>query len=101
MRFEQRLLEPELTEAFEHGRVEYTDLQTGYKVVCTVTVGAREGPWPDGRMQNEQGKVRREYPRYMHIEERKLTANHFSYAIEPLIEIFKASVETGNPVRWC
>jgi hypothetical protein len=36
----------------------------------------------------------------MHTEERKLSASDFRYILEPLAEIFKASIETGNPVRW-
>jgi hypothetical protein len=101
MRLEQRLLQPESTESHQHGEVEYVDLDTGRRFVCTSETAGKEIPWPDGRMEDDRGRVRFEYPRYMHLEERKLDASDYSYILDPLTRIFQAAVETGNPVRWC
>jgi hypothetical protein len=101
LRFEQRLLEPELTENHRGGAVEYTDLPSGKQVVFRAAVSGKEIPWPDGRMTNDRGQVRLEYPRFLHVERRKVTAAHFAYVLEPLTEIFEASVEIGNPITWC
>jgi hypothetical protein len=100
MHFEQRLLESQLTETSGDGRVQYIDLQTGYTYVCMTRISGGEIPWPDGEMRNEQGRSRYSYPRYMHIEERKVYSQEFEHILEALTEVFQASIETGNPVRW-
>jgi hypothetical protein len=101
MRFEQRLLEPDLTLAYKDGKVELIDLATGWSFEGTTAISGRQIPWPDGRKQDDQGRVRFEYPRFMHVEERKLAAGDFAYALDALTEIFQAAIITGNPVRWC
>lgn len=89
LRFEQRLLESQLTAPYLQGRaeyqgkVEYVDFESGQSFVCNSAIGDFQ------------------YPRYMHIEQRRLDASNFSYIINPLTEIFQAALETGNPVRWC
>jgi len=98
--FEQHLLEPELTDADGSGRVEYLDTETGISYVCTLAIGEDQIPWPDGRMQDDKGRVRLRYPRHMHVEKRKVTADRFEYILQPLTEIFEAAIATGNPVRW-
>lgn len=99
MRFEQRLHEPELTLSYKDGKIELIDLTTGQRFEGTTAISGRTIPWPDGRMQDDQGRVCCEYPHFMHVEERKLAANHFSYILNPLTEIFQAAIATGNPVR--
>jgi hypothetical protein len=78
---EQRLLLPD-----ENGqRVEYYSADTEDRFVCrSITAGTAEN-----------------YPRLLHIEERRLSADDFEYILEPLEIVCKASISTGNPVMWC
>lgn len=101
VRFEQRLLEPELTESYRGGQVAYIDLNSGRRFVCKAAVSGKDIPWPDGRMQNDRGQVRRQYPRFLHVERRKIAADDFVYILEPLTQVFQAAVTVGNPVQWC
>jgi hypothetical protein len=101
LRFEQWLLEPELTMDYKHGRVQYVDLDSGVRFVCRSAVAGRQVPWPDGRMQDDKGRVRREYPRRMHVITRRASLSSFEHIIEALETVCQASVETGNPVVWC
>lgn len=101
LRFEQRLLESELTESHRGGAVEYIDLDSGQRCVYRAAVAGKEIPWPDGRTTNHHGQVRHEYPHLLHVERRRVTADDFAYILEPLTEIFQASVAIGNPVIWC
>lgn len=101
MRLEQRLLEPGKTESSGAGRVEFINLDNGTRFVCTTEVSGKQIPWPDGRMQNDDGRVRTQYPRYLHVEERPLSTEHFSHILDALTEVCRASVETGNAVLWC
>ena len=41
------------------------------------------------------------YPRHLRVETVPSKAEDFAYIIEPLREVFRASVATGNPVTWC
>ncbi len=99
-RLEQRLLDPNRTESHQSGRVVYVDLETGRRVVCRTAIPGKEIPWPDGRDENDRGQVRWEYPRYLHVEQRRLTFSHFSRIVDALEKILAAAVATGNPVRW-
>lgn len=94
MRLEQRVDEAQS----ETGAL-FINLDTGAQFVgtCNVTEYIQ---WPDGKWTNESGQPNMLLPRLMHIEERKLNADYFNYILEPLTRLFKASVETGNPVRW-
>ena len=40
-------------------------------------------------------------PRIVHVEKRLRTGADFDYILDPLRMVFRASVATGNPVRWC
>ncbi len=40
-------------------------------------------------------------PSLMSVQLRPRDATYFDYAVRPLRVVFQASVETGNPVRWC
>ncbi len=89
MRFEQRFLLKG-----EKRQVEYIALDNQAHFICSNDVQsfiqfARE--W----------KRAYETPRYVHVAERRVDARDFAYILEPLTRIFQASVETGNPVRWC
>jgi hypothetical protein len=82
-------------------QVEYVDLDTGERFQCNTAVSGNTIPWPDGRMQNDEGKCRFEYPQELHVEIRKVVPSDFAYILESLGKVFRAAVETGNPVRWC
>jgi hypothetical protein len=52
-------------------------------------------------MVDDQGQVQFDYPSSFQVEIRELLPISFDYIIQPLSRVFAASVETGNPVRWC
>lgn len=99
-RMGQTLLEPELIEETGYGRVLYTDLDSGRRFECPTPIPGKELPWPDGRMRNDEGRFRLEYPRILEVEEQSVSPDFFSAVVDPLEAILHASVETGNPVRW-
>jgi hypothetical protein len=99
--FRQDLLEPARTERSGRGRVRYVDLSTGSSFVCRTAVPGRPIPWPDGRMQDDAGRCRSEYPRSMRVELRKANSADYAYIVDALTEVLTASVEIGNPVVWC
>jgi hypothetical protein len=77
------------------------DLDMGEKFVCETAVGGNSIPWPDGRMQDDEGRWRSEYPSEFHVEIRNVNSSDFDYILEALTDVFQASVGIGNPVRWC
>ena len=81
-------------------QVEYLNLDTGERFLCHTAVAGKAIPWPDGRMENDEGRRRFEYPKELHVEIRKVLPGDFAYILEPLGKVFRAAVETGNPVRW-
>ncbi len=89
-RFEQRLLEAGGLD--KEQPVEYHDLDTGRRYVCTTPVRVLV---PDGF-----GQLHQVYPRALHVERRAVPAGYFNEVVEPLAAIFRAALETGNPVRW-
>jgi hypothetical protein len=102
MRIRQTLLEPGKRDRKDGpGRVEFMDLDTSEKFVCETAVRGNAIPWPGGRMQDDEGRWRSEYPSEFHVEIRNVNPSDFDYILEPLIKVFQASVEIGNPVRWC
>ncbi|CAN98707.1 MULTISPECIES: hypothetical protein [Sorangium] len=101
LRVEQILLEPERTEAHEGGRVLLRDLDTGREFESRVAVPGGCIPWPDGRMQDDRGRVRSAYPRSFHVAQRALGVADFEQILGSLRRVFEASVATGNPVCWC
>jgi hypothetical protein len=101
MRLEQHLLDPAREAAGGgHGPVELVDVDTGRRLECPTAVPGRQIPWPDGRLQNDEGKVRTSYPRRLRVEERAISTAEFDYALRPLEEVFRTAVEIGNPVCW-
>jgi hypothetical protein len=101
-RFRQALLDPHLDmHGPEPGRDFFRDLDTGRAFECRTAVSGGAIPWPDGRMQDDRGRCRFEHPPELHVEVRSVRPADFDYIVAPLSRIFRASVETGNPVRWC
>ncbi|MFX1253553.1 MAG: hypothetical protein ACFFCZ_18225 [Promethearchaeota archaeon] len=72
-------------------KVVYTDRDTGKKFSCHTAIKRIESYEP----------YRFSYPRYLNVEMRNLDPSEFDYIIKPLIKVFMASIETGNPVYWC
>ena len=99
-RVEQRLLDAAKVERSGSGEVVYTDLDSGRRLICKTPIPGKEIPWDDGRMRNDEGRFRLEYPRFIHVEARPLHATDFEATVEPLSQVFRAAQETGNPVRW-
>jgi hypothetical protein len=58
-------------------------------------------PWPDGRWQDDEGRCNAVLPAEPHVESRVVTPADFAPVVEPLERLFRASLETGNPARWC
>jgi hypothetical protein len=96
MRVEQRVL----AETPRAEQVEYINRDTGQRFIWSTAISGQAIPWPDGRMQDDEGRFRFEHPRYLHVEERPHTAADFAYILDPLRRIFTASLEVGNPVYW-
>ena len=102
IKIRQTLLEPGMRDRKDGpGRVEFMDLDTGKKFVCETAVPGNSIPWPDGRTQDDEGRLRSEYPSEFHVEIRNVNPSDFDYLLAPLTKVFRASVEVGNPVRWC
>lgn len=53
----------------------------------------------EGEQSGEQWQV--EYPSDFHVEHRPWLVTEFEYIVKALRTVFDASVQTGNPVRWC
>jgi hypothetical protein len=100
-RLRQTLLDPH---AYMHGpepgQVIFLDLDSGRTLECRTAVPGKEIPWPDGRMQDDQGRCNFEDPAELHVEHRPERSSDYEYILGPLETVFQASVETGNPVRW-
>jgi hypothetical protein len=99
MRFEQNLLNRGLRKLVRRSAAEFVDQESGERFRC------REGilhisPWPDGRMQSDEGKFHIVYPTRMHVTKRERRASEFDYIVFPLRRLCEAAVETGNPIRW-
>jgi len=90
MRFEQRVLEPASLDKPQ--QFEFVDLDSGRKFICSTPLKLFT--------RDQAGQLKQEYPRRVHVEDRAVDVQYFSYILEPLTYIFKAAVETGNPVRW-
>lgn len=96
-RFTQKLVGPA-----KDGRqpVELRDLDTGESIRLPDAIRGRAVPWPDGRMQDDKGGWNFGIPKECHVEVRVVTPEEFEYILGPLERVFRAAVETGNPVRW-
>jgi hypothetical protein len=80
--------------------VVFRNLQTGVTFRSPVGV-TREVPWPDGRIQNDDGRVNQACPKQLKVKRVVRLPDDLEYILRPLRRIFDASVVTGNPVRWC
>jgi hypothetical protein len=90
MRFEQNVLDAEGLDKPQ--QYEFVDLDSGRRFVCSTPLKlfTRGGT----------GQLKQAYPHRVHVENRGVDVRYFSYILEPLTYIFKAAVETDNPVRW-
>ncbi|MFC5744039.1 hypothetical protein [Actinomadura rugatobispora] len=75
-------------EPVDAGHVRFRDLDSGTEAAVPLAGPVRA----DG-----QGR----YPRRMRVDTVQARADDFTYILEPLRQVFRASVETGNPVSWC
>jgi len=99
-RFEQRLLQPELTESQLDGQVEYFNPDTEERFRCNIPVGGSPIYQRDEMKRYQQG-IRFEHPRLLHVEERKIGAEQFNKVIQGLVAICEIAIAFGNPVCWC
>jgi len=67
----------------EEGAVLFQDLSSGTHILSTL-------PIRDGER----------LPRLLQVEKRNISGKDFDHILQPLINVFQASVETGNPVVW-
>lgn len=90
MRFEQRIVEADGLDKPQ--QYEYIDMEHDRHYVCSTPIRVFE--------RADLGQLKQVYPSKMHVEKRAVDAAYFDYILQPLIAIFEAAVETGNPVRW-
>ncbi|QGJ70262.1 Hypothetical protein PBC10988_19570 [Planctomycetales bacterium 10988] len=72
----------------------WEDPETGQQVESTMLVGGEP-------KKNLLGQTYYEFPAEFHVELRNQTAEDFRPVTDSLEAVFSASVQTGNPVRWC
>lgn len=94
--FEQII--PELYKAGDP--VEYVDRATGKACECRVAIGGREVPLTECAPKFEDGRERLLYPRRLHVVKRARSPLDYAGITEALRTVCRASVETGNPIRW-
>ncbi len=85
MHVRQHLIHPE-----SHG-VEYEDVATGLRFPCSA---------PFGKVITDEEGLPRMFLREFHIDIRPTHPDRFVYITQPLRQVFQASIETQNPVRW-
>lgn len=79
----------------------WQNLDTGEVFESGIAIAGKAIPWEDGSWTNAQNQHRFEYPEELHVERRPWLVSDLDYVITALRSVFQASVETGNPVRWC
>jgi hypothetical protein len=79
----------------------WEDLNSGMVYESGIPISGKQIPWGDGRWENSLGQARFEYPAEFHVEQRPRLVDDFAFIVESLKVVFDASVQTGNPVRWC
>lgn len=94
-RVEQRPFELDGAEA-----AELVDLDSGARFTMRTQIHGLAIPWPDGRMENDAHRFRFSVPGHLHVADDTLTAAAFADTLDALRLVFRASVESGNPVRW-
>lgn len=98
MKFQQNLLNKGLRKLLRRPAVEFIDLEKGESIHCRHGV-LRISNWPDGRLQDDRGRLHFEYPARLHVTTRQRYPSEFEYILGPLRRICEAAVETGNPIR--
>jgi hypothetical protein len=98
-RLQQSLLDGGLRKLLRKPAIEFLDLESGQKFRCHQRV-FHIAPWPDGRMQDDEGELCVSYPARLHVTRRERRALEFEYIVLPLRRLCQAAVETGNPIRW-
>ena len=89
-------------EITQHGHgICWENLDTGEVFASGMAIGRQAIPWEDGSWTNAQGQYRYRYPREFHVERRPWLVSDLDFIMTALRNVFTASVETGNPVRWC
>jgi hypothetical protein len=81
--------------------VVWENLDAGVAYESGIAISGKQIPWEDGRWQDSAGRCRFEYPSEFHVEQRPRMAAEFDHIVRALRVVFAASVNTGNPVRWC
>ena len=74
-------------------RFEYLDLDTGTRFVASLGIPGLSRQIGDEWVSD--------FPAEVCVESRTRTAEHFAPIIEALRTVYRASVETSNPVQWC
>jgi hypothetical protein len=82
-------------------RVVWEDPDTGRRYDSSFPITGGPIPWDDGRWTDDRGVCRFEYPAELHVDRHPRTVHDFDDIVRALRVVFTASVETGNPVRWC
>lgn len=101
-RFRQKILDPRVDRyGPEPWRAVYVDLDLGREFECRFAVPGDTISWPDGRMQDDRGRYRFDYPAVLHVEDRSVHSSDYEYILGPPERVFQTSIETGNPVQWC
>jgi len=71
-----------------------TDIATGRSIITALGVCTyHQEPSPDGELQEV-------YPMQVEVQRRQMKSSDFLYILKPLRIVFKASLQTGNPVCW-
>jgi hypothetical protein len=99
MKFRQNLLNKGFRKLLRRPAFEFIDLETERRFLCRNGV-LQISNWPDGRLQDDKGRLHFEYPVRLHVTTRQKRPSEFEYILEPLRRMCEAAVETGNPIRW-
>jgi len=99
MRIEQKIPDSNFEGMRSQSMVEFINLDSGLRYACAEPM-IKIGRWPDGRLQNDAGEIRWEYPARMHVIKRKKESSEFEDVVNSLRAIFEAAVKIGNPIYW-
>jgi hypothetical protein len=81
--------------------VTWQNFDTGDVYESGIAIKGKQIPWEDGSWQKLDGKCRFEFPSEFHVEQRRRLVADFDDIVKAFRIVFAASVQTGNPVRWC
>lgn len=99
IRFTQSLIDNYTKDKSAEPAVEYTDIETRKTVRCRHPLSTWI-PWPDGRLQNDNGQFNLSYPTELQVVQRQRKFADYEYLVGQLRKVCRAAVETVNPVRW-